>query len=346
MDGDLIRADLLVRGAAAGAFAVLGAVWAVTPLSLRMRLVGVLFFVTVVGHALANCGLVSDNSPIGFGVWAMSALGTGMFWLFVVTLFTDQVRFPLWHLAPPVLSIGLALIARLGFGLGPSPAWGVYDALSIVFVAHALALIWQGWRDDLVETRRRLRAPVMGAAALYVLLIAISDMDSPQTTAFAVVSRSVLVLLALAGAVAMFRPDPDLLGLASGRSEEPAPVPAADQVLLARLNSAMEDGVWRREDLTIGALAAHLSVPEHRLRRLINGALGQRNFAGFINSRRIEAAKRDLRDPDLASRSVASIAYDLGFGSLGPFNRAFRDVTGTTPTAWRASPISEMSGQN
>jgi AraC-like DNA-binding protein len=44
---------------------------------------------------------------------------------------------------------------------------------------------------------------------------------------------------------------------------------------------------------------------------------------------------------------VASIAFDLGFGSLGPFNRAFRDETGLTPTEYRrqkmanGSPISE-----
>ncbi len=32
---------------------------------------------------------------------------------------------------------------------------------------------------------------------------------------------------------------------------------------------------------------------------------------------------------------MSTIAYELGFGSLGPFNRAFRAAVGVTPTAWR-----------
>jgi AraC-like DNA-binding protein len=110
----------------------------------------------------------------------------------------------------------------------------------------------------------------------------------------------------------------------------------ADRLVLARLDRAMsEDEVWRDEALSIGTLAALVGAPEHRLRKLINGTLGHRNFADYINSRRIEAAKVALSDPELALKSVSAVAYELGFGSLGPFNRAFRAETGSTPTAWR-----------
>ena len=37
----------------------------------------------------------------------------------------------------------------------------------------------------------------------------------------------------------------------------------------------------------------------------------------------------------LVDFSVSTIAYELGFASLGPFNRAFRAATSVTPTAWR-----------
>ena len=63
---------------------------------------------------------------------------------------------------------------------------------------------------------------------------------------------------------------------------------------------------------------------------------GFRNFADFLNARRIEAARTALADPDKARLPVSSIAFDLGYASLGPFNRAFKDATGLTPTAWRA----------
>ena len=89
----------------------------------------------------------------------------------------------------------------------------------------------------------------------------------------------------------------------------------------------MADGGWKTEGLTIGAVARALETPEHQLRRLINNRLGHRNFADFVNSRRIEAAKRRLADPAEARTTVATIAFDLGYGSLGPFNRAFRAAT-------------------
>jgi AraC-like DNA-binding protein len=122
-------------------------------------------------------------------------------------------------------------------------------------------------------------------------------------------------------------------------------------VWLERLNTVIaRDALWRREGLVIADLASAVGLPEHRLRRLINDRLGHRNFPSFINQQRIEAAKSALADPDSAGRTVASIAYDLGFGSLGPFNRAFRDATGVTPTEFRRQcfarslPISEKTG--
>ena len=104
--------------------------------------------------------------------------------------------------------------------------------------------------------------------------------------------------------------------------------------MLARLNEIMAADGWREEGLSIGGLARQLDAPEHRVRRLINQRLGFRNFAAFVNGDRIEAAKRRLADPGEALTTVAAIAFDLGYGSLGPFNRAFRAATGSTPTEW------------
>ena len=105
----------------------------------------------------------------------------------------------------------------------------------------------------------------------------------------------------------------------------------------------MVDEAWRREGLTIGDLARELDAPEHRPRRLINQRLGHRNFADFLNGHRIAAAQRRLADPAEARTTVAAIAFDLGFGSLGPFNRAFRAATGATPTDWRRQALAAAS---
>ena len=38
-------------------------------------------------------------------------------------------------------------------------------------------------------------------------------------------------------------------------------------------------------------------------------------------------------------RVCEAIAFDLGYGSLGPFNRAFRAATEVTPTEWRRQAL-------
>jgi AraC-like DNA-binding protein len=136
------------------------------------------------------------------------------------------------------------------------------------------------------------------------------------------------------------------------RRADTAPDPraeAADRLLIGKLDAFLAAEGWRREGMSIGALAAELEVPEHRLRRLINNRLGHRNFADFLNASRIEAAKLRLADAQEARTTVAAIAFDLGYGSLGPFNRAFRSATGASPTEWRrralqTSPNSRKAG--
>jgi AraC-like DNA-binding protein len=94
------------------------------------------------------------------------------------------------------------------------------------------------------------------------------------------------------------------------------------------------DRLWRQEGLTLAKLASRLDSPEYKLRLLINGRLGHRNFTEFINGFRVEAAKALLAD-DHSRMNVAQVAYEVGFSSLAPFNRVFKEVTGVTPTQWR-----------
>jgi AraC-like DNA-binding protein len=111
---------------------------------------------------------------------------------------------------------------------------------------------------------------------------------------------------------------------------------AVDRKLLDALLRLMADErIYRHEGITVGALATKLTVPEYRLRRLINRQLGYRNFNVFLNNHRIEEAKAALADPSQAEVPVITIAMDAGFQSLGPFNRAFKATTGVTPTEYR-----------
>jgi len=264
-------------------------------------------------------------------------------------MFADETRSPARLLWPTAIQLALWAVAKSLPEPLCRPVWLACNLFSAALVVHALLIIWRGRHGDLVVERRRLRGPVMIAAAGYILLLVAQDIvwlsGHPLLHLTPEAQAAILAVLGLAAAVALLRAEPLLVEapVATGEAAPPTPKPAldltpADRLVLARLTAAMdEDEVWRGEDLSITALAALVGAPEHRLRRLINGVLGHRNFADYVNGRRIDAAKSALTAPDLALKSVSTIAYDLGFASLGPFNRAFRAATGVTPTAWRAT---------
>ena len=179
---------------------------------------------------------------------------------------------------------------------------------------------------------------------LAVVLILVLAVQGAIVAGVANVADMTLVLAALDVALAMaavavgavlLEPRPALLPEPVARIQRETDG-AADNAILAKLDDLMNEGeIWRREGLSVGALAQEVGLPEHKLRAIINSRLGHRNFAEFVNSRRIDAAQRQLVDPALAKTPISKIAYDLGFASLGPFNRAFKEATGITPTEWR-----------
>jgi len=94
-----------------------------------------------------------------------------------------------------------------------------------------------------------------------------------------------------------------------------------------------EAHAYRREGLTLAALAADLALGEAALRSLINQQLGYRNFNDFLHHYRLQEAAARLTTEELP---ILSIALECGYGSIGPFNRAFRQRFGMTPTEYRA----------
>lgn len=303
------------------------------------RLTGALFCMAAAAHTLTQ-------SPAAFAilgaaaapVWMLSVMGAGLFWAFATELFGDNGRPGFGRLLP---AMALLLIGGLAT-LAPPPVarwlWLIHNLAGATLLLHVLVVIWTGWRGDLVEARRRLRGPLLAAAALYALAVVgvqSAELFSRPADQLSMLAAVSLLLLSIAGGAVFLRAEPQLFGPAADRNGA-RQIDPRDQPLLARLREALGgQELWREEGLTIRALATRLGTPEHHLRRLINEGLGYRNFAAFVNERRIAAAKLALADPAKARASVATIAYEVGFGSLGPFNRAFREATGQTPTEWR-----------
>ena len=256
----------------------------------------------------------------------------------VFALFEDKPVRPVLFIPAAILALA-ALVLVTADGVIRAAAWWAANILALLIFLHALYILARGRAADLVENRRRLRRPLvwaciaMGGAELALLVF--GQDRAPEWMARALSFTETLAFALLAGA--MFEVRRAVFDPPAARQ----PKEDTDADLVAALDRIMNDEqAWREEGLGIGALASRLGVPEHRLRRLINGRLGHSNFPSFINGYRIEAAKQRLSDPAERDRPVAQIAFDLGFTSLSPFNRAFKEATGQTPSAWRraASP--------
>ena len=339
--------DMFVRGIAVGAVAALGIGLSGGGVSRQVRLV------SSITSFCIGCWLITESHALwgAFGNNAllnMPALAVaGMFWLFVRTVFDDR-PVSAWSWAPAALLFLSELTWPFLSPMTQNGLWAVRNLFSALLSLHAGIIVVRGWTGDLMETRRRLRAIVLGASAVFAIInvgIAFAfkvyrDESWLLWTIGGGYGGGIFAALMLAAAGVFLQARQVVFG--AQRRADPganARAEAAERVMLGKLNELMAAGGWRRENLTIGALAAELGEPEHRLRRLINQRLGHRNFADFVNSYRVEAAKVRLADPQDARITVAAIAFNLGYGSLGPFNRAFRTATGVSPTEWRKSAL-------
>lgn len=309
---------------------------------------GAAFALGAATHAVGYSLDVTSRVPLWHA--PLIALSTGtivVFWLFTRSLFDDEFRLRWWHGLIWALVTAFSFAGCVWIAPGGHVRFSVTSVNLIVlgFIALAVGQMIASWPADLVERRRRVRVFIVCVTALYgglnaVLQIAVAGYHVGELAE--TINAGALTCTVAAIVYAMMRVDgADLFPAAA----EPAPAiapsqpmaeDAADQKLVDALMRLMADErIYRQENITIGALAGRLRIPEYRLRRLINQRLGYRNFNVFLNNHRIEEAKAALADPAQAEVPVITIAMDAGFQSLGPFNRAFKAVTGVTPTEYR-----------
>ena len=332
---------------------------------LRMLAIGQLLLIAVVigrGRAPRTIRLTTALLLLGVASYLTIAtpafrLHPSPFWA-LIELFAQSVPLMLWVFAHllferridrRVLIAGAALLLGCWTGLfcarllGWDGRWMisvVQRVTSLLFAAHAIMIAISERGDDLIEKRRRLRVGfVVVVGALAFIVIALEMIFGYRVGTWLAIGQALAILAATSAmGVALLQSDPELLF----DPDRPAPVPSlspAEHVLNARVTEAMAAAVHREAGLTIGGLAERLGVPEHRLRSLINQRLGYRNFSAFLNHHRITDAKAWLADPAKVDLPVLTIAMDLGYGSLAPFNRAFREDAGQSPSEYRRAAI-------
>jgi AraC-like DNA-binding protein len=359
--------DALIRGATIGIILISTTVFLRTWPNKSLSRIATLYALGVIGYLLWSLPAVATWPPLArlfVGVPALSA--PFFYWALARLIFEDGFSFrpAHWGLLGVIITAGIAQ----GIVSGDQwPSWlsaALRTGFRLIYLAlifHILWLVWEGRSGDLVEKRMRFRIVFLVGTGLVTVLFVLTALlyaPSPAWPTAARLSQAAILLLFNFGyAVWLMHVDRDFfppeaapasplqITLNSGGA---APEIEAkfdprsdcksdlDADLLARIEKLMRhQEVWRETGLTIGHLAARASIPEYRLRRLINQRMGFRNFTAFLNHYRLSAAASRLADRDQIHIPVLTIALDLGWGSIGPFNRAFRTRFGMTPTDYR-----------
>lgn len=342
--------DLVARGGALSLLALLIALLIIDHRrALPARMAVVLIFGVACSVVAEAHGLTSFNRPIDLVLLIGEASISGFFWLFVRSWFNDEARFG-WR---SWTIIGITLMLSFANFILWTPArgnfWPTDVPMRLLWLGLALAglsVAWQGRENDLVEARRRLRIGfvwAVGSAVVVINLIyAANNWTSAQRAGPPIALGISLAILVVTGGICIavlgFRRSDIFLGAAVRVDtvvDDPASIALADCVQA----HVASQRAYRDDTLTIAGLAAQLGEQEYRLRRAINGRLGYRNFAAFLNSYRLDEIKAALGDPAQRDVPILTIALDAGFGSLGSFNRAFREAEAMTPSAYRTAAL-------
>ena len=271
-------------------------------------------------------------------------------WWFGRSMFEDDFKLGVLEWAGmAALAFPIIAFRLYEFGVVPRPTTFIdmwVSGISLIMMAHLVVSTLQGRKDDLVEARRRMRVYFVTALAVVTGLTVVSEI---------IFARDHIELVNLfRGAVALpmviwaffwlgklhfqrllFEP------VQKVEPQKPT-IDPRDQGTYEALKDLMEnDHVYREPGLTIRTLAEKLKTPEHQLRALINKGMGYRNFSGFLNHYRIGAVQDAMAKPENARIPVLTLAMDVGFNSLAPFNRAFREIVGETPTQYRSKNINK-----
>jgi AraC-like DNA-binding protein len=115
----------------------------------------------------------------------------------------------------------------------------------------------------------------------------------------------------------------------------------ANGIRAARLHAIKSDILenLRQRSFSIHGVASRHGITVNYVRQLF--AAEGTSFAQFVLQQRLAAAHLILSDPSFAHRTVSEIAFEVGFGDLLEFNRAFRRRYGMTPVDMREKARSD-----
>jgi AraC-like DNA-binding protein len=214
---------------------------------------------------------------------------------------------------------------------------------AIIAVLHLVYVCLQQWQDDLVDARRRLRAVLLMISSLILTVYVMSEISGTlfmRSETGSIIGAIILLSLSTVLGIIWLKqpslPSQHMLSEVeqdSSITDNQIEVPAQYLELFQQLNKFKSQGGFTEANLTLTRLAEHLNSQEHRLRALINQVLGYRNFSHYLNDYRLPLASQQLLSD--SNKPITEIAFEVGYGSITSFNRAFKSAFGQSPSDYR-----------
>jgi len=270
-------------------------------------------------------------------------------WLFALSIFQTQFTLSKWHVIVGLIYVfPIFWFRAYQFDLTSQPPFILTIGVSIgsvLLMSHLVWVILRERQSDLMEARKRSRLIFIVVLVSVTILTAIVDLYLIAVwPSWARLIKAAMIWPAVAaaflwivhGSKESFVSDTARNSFSSAQTK----VSMKDKALFEALQKYMdEDNIYLNSNLTIAALAKELGVTSHRLRALINQTLGYENFNQFLNTHRIAAIIEKFDDPKYDHIPILTLALDGGFQSLAPFNKAFKERMGQTPSQYRKSKL-------
>lgn len=110
-----------------------------------------------------------------------------------------------------------------------------------------------------------------------------------------------------------------------------------DNKYLIMLNSLLvNDKIYLDPSLSLDKVSELLHLSSSYLSRIIHKELNT-HFSDYINTYRIEEAKRYLMNPEFSRYTITAIGLEAGFNSRSSFYDVFKKITGQTPSSFKKS---------